>query len=231
MTLRYLSSTLLLFALLSPACGDDDSGGNHNLGPYCGDGVREAQEECDGEDLDGTTCQDLSYAMGTLACGADCKFDLRECAGGGPVCGNWEAEYGEECDTNDLGGSTCEGAGFGPGTVACLSNCTLDLSGCSAPASCGNDIVEAPEQCDGPDLAGATCADRGFLSGTLRCAANCTFDETLCYDSACGNGVAESGEECDGSDLGGYDCVMLGYSGGTLACDEAICLFDDSGCQ
>jgi hypothetical protein len=44
--------------------------------------------------------------------------------GGGPaVCGNAQRETGEACDGVDLGGQSCEGLGFGPGTLGCSLDC------------------------------------------------------------------------------------------------------------
>ncbi|KKN22035.1 hypothetical protein LCGC14_0919360 [marine sediment metagenome] len=47
----------------------------------CGDDSAEGLEPCDGEDLRYTTCQDLGYAGGTLACRPGCfDFDESRCA-------------------------------------------------------------------------------------------------------------------------------------------------------
>lgn len=47
----------------------------------CGNGVKEAGEDCDGSDLSGTTCLDLDYSGGSLSCGAACDFDPSACWG------------------------------------------------------------------------------------------------------------------------------------------------------
>jgi len=39
-------------------------------------------EQCDGSDLDGTTCQDFDFQGGTLSCTAACRFDTSDCASG-----------------------------------------------------------------------------------------------------------------------------------------------------
>lgn len=50
----------------------------------CGDGaVDVAGELCDGSDLHGTTCTDLGFRGGTLACDASCGFDTSGCTGPG----------------------------------------------------------------------------------------------------------------------------------------------------
>jgi agmatine/peptidylarginine deiminase len=48
---------------------------------YCGDGLVNGGEDCDGADLDGQTCQSLGYDGGELACGMDCEHDTSECIG------------------------------------------------------------------------------------------------------------------------------------------------------
>lgn len=224
---------LLAVLLVSGGLGCEGYGANKqgkDAGLTCGNGLKEASEECDGDDLGGVTCQDLSWSMGELACSAGCTFDLSGCVGGGPLCGNWVAEYGEDCDTGDLGGASCESIGFSAGSLACRADCTFDPSGCGPPSTCGDGALESPEECDGADLGGATCQSRGYLRGTLVCGSNCTWDESGCANAVCGDGTAEGEEECDGVDLRGHDCVMLGHEGGTLACDAYLCLFDDSAC-
>ncbi|MFH2004997.1 MAG: hypothetical protein ABI333_00290 [bacterium] len=156
---------------------------------------------------------------------------------GGPNCGNGAIDQGEDCDGAALGGATCVTRGYTAGELTCLSNCTLDESGCS---TCGDSAAQgtdpaAPgyEDCDGPDLRGADCVSMGHVTGVLACAGDCTFDETGCSDNppVCGNDVMEGTEECDGVDLGGMTCAGLGegFTAGTLGC-TAGCLYDRAGC-
>lgn len=48
------------------------------------------------------------------------------------VCGNNVAEGGEECDTADIRGKTCQDFGLSTGTVTCDIGCGFDTSGCAA---------------------------------------------------------------------------------------------------
>lgn len=49
-------------------------------GPNCGNGIVDADEECDGINLDGNTCDDLcTSAGGALGCSGTCTFDFTGC--------------------------------------------------------------------------------------------------------------------------------------------------------
>jgi hypothetical protein len=45
----------------------------------CGDGVRDAFENCDGSDLGGGTCTLFGFTTGQLSCNSSCTFDLSGC--------------------------------------------------------------------------------------------------------------------------------------------------------
>jgi hypothetical protein len=46
---------------------------------YCGDGIVDSGESCDGSNLTGNSCTSLGYSGGTLACSSDCTFDTGGC--------------------------------------------------------------------------------------------------------------------------------------------------------
>src|SRR3989344_1023797 len=46
---------------------------------FCGDGVIQSNELCDGTNLNGKTCPTLGYVSGSLRCTSTCTFDVREC--------------------------------------------------------------------------------------------------------------------------------------------------------
>lgn len=48
--------------------------------PFCGDGVRNLLEQCDGADLDGETCESAGGGTGTLGCSSACVFDYSACS-------------------------------------------------------------------------------------------------------------------------------------------------------
>ncbi len=231
-----LSMTLLALLLAMTGCdalsGSDGDGSNKDA--ECGDDDQDGEEVCDGEDLDGKTCIDLGFSGGNLGCNRDCDgFDTSDCLE--PIaCGNSILEPGETCDGTDIGDMSCFELGFGPGPLACKSECdAYDLAGCGAPASCGNDQVEAPEACDGTELNGTTCLDLGRNGGTLACLPNCAdYDESACGPRiVCGNGRVEPGEICDLTDLNSETCASIGFGPGPLKCQEDCLDFDRSFCE
>ncbi len=55
----------------------------------CGDQLLQEHEneQCDGSDLNGQSCQSLGYDRGTLSCTAGCRYDVTDCVGAGS-CGD-----------------------------------------------------------------------------------------------------------------------------------------------
>ena len=130
----------------------------------CGDGVIAGIEECDGDELAGSSCAEFGFDGGELGCDDSCQFDTSGCVTWG--CGNGAIEGDEVCDGDDLANASCETQGFDAGTLACDANCQLDTSGC-VTWQCGNGTAEGDEECDGDDLRRATCESRGFAGGNL----------------------------------------------------------------
>jgi hypothetical protein len=114
------------------------SGDPSSTGPTtdCGNGVVEAGEECDGSDLDGSSCRSLGLPDGELACVEDsCVFDLRGCVRA-DACGDGRIQPGEQCDGADLQGFDCITLGLSDGTLSCDPvTCTFDTSNCNFGSS------------------------------------------------------------------------------------------------
>jgi hypothetical protein len=198
--------------------------------PKCGDGMKNvATEECDGNG--GKSCADVlgdPKASGALGCdGNTCKIISTDCQKG-PFCGNGTKDGTEECDSSDIGKSTCASATGDPektGSVSCAADCKLDTSKCVVGAKCGDGSKNADtEQCDGADLNGATCKSalgNTNATGTLACAADCQLDKSGCtVPPVCGDGTKNvAAEECDGQDFGGETCeskLGKGHAGSLL---------------
>ncbi len=202
-------------------CSEDCSG------PIiCGNGVREHGEDCDGDDLGGTTCEALGRGPGFLTCAGDCMIIAAGCAG---ICGDGFCELGEDigncavdCHNNSCGDGTCDNW---ENDVTCPSDCQ--------PITwCGNGIQEMGEECDGFDLGGWTCQAASHAPGDLQCNSNCGLDLYSCGpEFLCGDGARTDGEYCEGVNLDGQTCDSLGYGagGGALVCN-GDCTFRTAGC-
>jgi hypothetical protein len=89
--------------------------------PVCGDGDIGLNEECEGSNLKGATCQSLGFDEGPLTC-ADCKLVKLQCT---KRCGNDAVDPGEGCD-GKRGVTACGTFGY----QACTAACQLDVSHC-----------------------------------------------------------------------------------------------------
>jgi len=153
--------------------------------PECGNDIWELGEECDdGNDEIHDGCSDVCEKEFTCGDG-ECTSDMGETCGRCPFdccpsCGNGVLQSGEQCDTTDLNGRTCEFFGYTGGTLGCTNSCTLDFANCAGPGPvCGNGVIEYGETCDGGNLASQDCNTLGYLSGTLFCT-GCHFNTAGC---------------------------------------------------
>lgn len=139
-----------------------------------GNGAVDPSEQCEGTDLNGSTCGTRGYAGGTLACDASGRLDFSGCILA--TCGDGDRDTrAEECDGADLNGRTCMDAGFTGGTLACGSSCLYDTSGCTGPGQMGNccHVTDGVGNCSRASIAHTT---RGFDPA---CATS--FDELCVY--------------------------------------------------
>ncbi len=196
--IRLVACCLLL--LIPTGCAFDTAGLSPIApDPFCGDGVIQAAdgEDCDGDDLNDSTCESQGYAGGTLACDALCRFDESGCDGLPPTCGNGEVNPGEDCDGLNLNQASCVTRGYDGGTLGCTVTCLFDESDCVGPPPCGNGQLDEGEDCDGADLGGGTCESLGLGAGDLACNAMCAYDLSGCFAPVCGDGSVDGDETCD----------------------------------
>lgn len=126
--------------------------------PACGDDVVNAiNEQCDGDDFAGESCQGLGFGFGTLSCTANCRFDTSACPYPGSACGNGSIGANEQCEGSHLAGQTCQTLGFNGGSLSCTRGCIFELSNCIGQA------LSATGQTSCWDTNGATipCAGTG----------------------------------------------------------------------
>jgi cysteine-rich repeat protein len=241
----------LVLATAHVACGDDNEGSGE-----CGNGAREAGEQCDdGNTSSGDGCS--STCRNEARCGNMALEGTEQCDDGNTMsgdgcsgtcqtetageCGNGERERDESCDD----GNTTAGDG-------CSATCELEMGG----AFCGNGVREGAEQCDdanvtSSDGCSATCqleagpcgdgvinigeqCDDGNTSAGDGCDASCQLE-----GSFCGNGTIDAGEDCDdGNGVGGDGCsaaCLLESCGDGLVqtgeeCDDGNTI-DGDGCD
>jgi len=120
----------------------------------------------DGEVGQGEACDDGNPAAGD-GCDAACAVEPGFTCSGAPsvctgICGDGVAAGGELCDTADLGGNTCESAGFSGGPLACLADCTLDTTGCIPLEACdtgADEDLDGLYDCGDEDCAGVAPCD------------------------------------------------------------------------
>lgn len=220
-------------------CGEPETDANNDgiidCGTYCGDGIANNDEECDGNNLNGFTCADFGYLGGTLGCYNDCTFALTECS----MCGDNIANNDEPCDGTDLNGATCENLIGGDGELSCLSDCSnWDMSGCYI---CGNGIIESEEECDDGDTENGDGCDANCIieycgdiivnnideecdDGNAIDGDGCQAD---CMLPVCGDGIVDSDEECDdGNTNNGDGCSSIC----TIECPEGDACDDGDLC-
>ena len=169
-------------------------------GGGCGDGIKQAAEQCDEMDFGALSCQSFMFSNPAgLVCAADCKVDSGLCK---PTCDGQKLEPGEVCDGAALNGHTCTEVGFSnPAGMKCAA-CQLDSSGCAA--TCDGQKLETGEVCDGAALNGHTCVELGFTKADgLKCI-GCQLNASGCK-TTCGDGKLEPNEQCDDGNINAGD--------------------------
>ncbi len=138
---------------------------------YCGDGIKNNDEECDEED--GIT----EHYMCTDSCALEYV----------PYCGDSLINQTTEICDNDAPISCTDVNGYA-GTSSCTNECGWGL--CQSTESCGDGIKNGSEICDGTD---------GVTSG-FHCTESCTLETDNLppvINPICGDGILDAGEECD----------------------------------
>jgi cysteine-rich repeat protein len=154
--------------------------------PFCGDGVKNGGDSCDGADFGGETC--LSFLGpnhgGSIACAGDCSFDISGCFDVF-VCGDGSVGGAETCDD----GATVNGDG-------CSASCVLEAgwSCVGAPSlcstMCGDGVVAGAEPCDD---ANAVNGDGCSMGCTVEPGYVCAGSPSICGAPMCNGTVGLPG--------------------------------------
>lgn len=197
-------------------------------------------ERCDGTELGDATCLSQGFAGGTLACAADCTFDVSGCLLS--VCGDGLVSGGERCDPGgigdadpDLAGHNCNEEGFAGGNLICGPGCDLVVEPhCSLTVVRGCHLAE---ECPSGETCVGGCYDcgNGFLDPGEECDAGSDNSDTApdacrrdCRLAHCGDGAIDTGEACDDGAENGDDrpCTSTCHDatcGDGLVCSAATC--------
>jgi hypothetical protein len=206
----------------------------------CGNGQRQAGEDCDGTDPpDPHTCADEGLADNpdtALPCTAACHFDTTLCGGCSKNAANCLDD--SDCSAEDCNDAECKAS----------TSCELDCSGadtlcrntrCNHGASC-HFVCEKGGRCAGAvcdsgascklDCAGGACDDVTCRTGAV-CDFGCDGEGSQCSgEASCGSGKTCTFDCSDGGDchalavqcLSGATCHFLCASAGSV-CPKADC--------
>lgn len=137
---------------------------------YCGDGARNGNEPCDGDDLGAASCVDAGWLPGgggEVSCAAGCELDATACTG-----------------------ETCGGSLAAPpdGELACPAPWAEaeGEGGCGLVCSnLGPDACDDPIECPPGRDCGLDCGFLGCNSKTINCAPGHACDIECTQNSAC----------------------------------------------
>ncbi len=211
-----LPPVLLLAGLLvALGCGDGGGGGDDDV--LCGNGKIDADEQCDGANLNAQTCATQGFDGGELGCTATCQFDTSACtktpkAGVGEPCAS-----NAECESNlclnelvhgfpsgycvvpcdaDYSCDDVSGVCVDYGNYLCMDSCTLGGSDCRDGYACqnagGGKAVCLPSCTDD-----AQCPSTGKCNAKGLCDKKCAVDADCTAGFKCGSdGVCEEISDC-----------------------------------
>lgn len=163
------------------------------VAPFCGDGIKDPGEVCDGTDFGGLSCSDFGYTSGVLGCLPDCTalsvaacFPKTNSTGGGTGPGG-----GSGTSTTTTGTGTGTGTGSGTGTGTGTGTGGLVTTGTGGTGSTTSTGI-------GTGTAGTATTGSVPISPPLPLPPQV---------QQCGNGSLDDGEQCDdGNALNGDGC-------------------------
>jgi hypothetical protein len=209
----------------SGANGGQSGTGGAASAPRCGNGVREADELCDGPDCPATCepstgCLKVSLEGSNASCDARCSVvETTECTSGDDCCAGG-CKYPEDSDCS----KSC-----GDGVVDSPELCEPESKDKPCPSSCDDaepctrDIkTGTPEQCN------VVCSHMPVTaakSGDQCCPRNANANTDDDCSPKCGNAIKEGSEVCDGNCPSSCDdgdpCTSDKLNGAAAQCTAA----------
>jgi len=161
---------------------------------YCGDGNKDSEEECDGNDFGSKTCASYNFDSGNLKCNSRCVIDTSSCTkttistGGGSSStdDDWICETWSSC----IGGRQTQKCIHKTKDIKKTNNKVCDGS-CSENWTC-----ISWDQCDSDGLRRRNCADQNKCGSSINKPKEL---ETCLYLGNCNDNIKNNNEE-------GIDC-------------------------
>ncbi len=162
-----------------------DANWNATSTGFCGDGIIDPGEQCDGSNWGDTitSCSDFGLTDGSLSCNSNCQFDTSQCIGTAGECGDNTINPGETCDGDDPGQggdgdwgliSSCSDFTLIDGSLNCNAAGTTDECQFDTLQCTGGQGISKIGQCKYTAQTSDTCEDDGFL--TFSWTASWTWD-------------------------------------------------------
>ncbi|MBW2459640.1 MAG: hypothetical protein JRI68_34425, partial [Deltaproteobacteria bacterium] len=211
-----------------PCAGPDGDGD-------CSETCREAQEDCNGIDVNGAICDDGTFCNGPDTCYAgNCSQHAgNPCDGadGDGDCSETCREGLADCNGDDPNGSACDDGAWCNGSDTCNNGTCAQHTGdpCPGPdgdGNCQESCREGQDDCLGGDGTGAVCDDGFYCNGADTCVAdNCSqHSGDPCPgpdgDSDCSEMCNEAYDQCSDNDPNGSSCPGGGCIGGLCTPDS-----------
>ncbi|MEC9465796.1 MAG: LNR domain-containing protein [Myxococcota bacterium] len=162
----------------------------------CGDGIIEADEQCDGSNLGDSSCSSLGYSGGILTCNGSCRFDTSGCT----------EDPGCDCPASFIGDGFCD-------SDCNTAECNFDGGDCDEPADCA-------VGCTSTMLGDGTCDDACNVVSCSYDYGDCSSTE-VCSDLCAGwasDGYCDLSCNTDPCAWDGGDCCASTCIDGTYTC-------------
>lgn len=219
---------------------------------YCGDGILNGNEECDGNDLNFTSCSHLNGGEGTLRCQSNCIYDISGCTNTTAMTAEVNRQIGGlaevcscSCDSQRCNGGCSEAGNDG---TACLFDCKNDcvcncegklfahIDNCAVNCVAVTSVSGHPDvECNlsGCDLIAAISPNIGSMLNLGNGIPVSIIGGTPRFPIVgyCGDGIINgTQEDCDGTAMRNNLCRDVGGDQGQLRC-TSNCTYDISDCM